>query len=72
MHYLHLTAVVRYDEAEQDERRQTDDRLQSEGVNGALWEIDTQICFYFWFTAQNYIDISQRFHLDLSPSQTLL
>lgn len=46
MSYLHITAVVRYDEAEQDDRRQTDDRLESEGVDGALWETHISLDSY--------------------------
>lgn len=39
--YLHLTAVVRHNEAEQEQRRKTDDGLECEGVNRALWETCT-------------------------------
>lgn len=38
MLYLHLTAVVGYDEAEQDDGGEADDGLEGEGVDGALWE----------------------------------
>lgn len=38
MLYLHLAAVVGYDEAEQDDGGEADDGLEGEGVDGALWE----------------------------------
>lgn len=41
MSYLNLTAVVRYDEAQQDDRRETDDGLECEGVDGALRDTQT-------------------------------
>lgn len=36
MLYLHLAAVVRYDEAEQDNGGEADDGLEGQGVDGAL------------------------------------
>lgn len=38
MLYLHLAAVVGYDEAEQDDGGKADDGLEGEGVDRALWE----------------------------------
>lgn len=36
--YLHLTAVIGNNEAQQDERWQTDDWFERKGVDGALEE----------------------------------
>lgn len=41
--YLHLTAVIRYDEAKKDQSRKTDDGLECDGVDGALWVTHTHI-----------------------------
>lgn len=37
MLYLHLAAVVRYDEAEQDDGGEADHCLEGQGVDRALW-----------------------------------
>lgn len=37
MLYLHLAAVVRNDEAEQDDGGEADHCLEGQGVDGALW-----------------------------------